>query len=34
LFFKAFSEIFHGKLMIFAFLLDKGPAMAKHAEEG
>jgi len=34
LFFKAFPEIFHDKLIIFAWLLDKGPATAKHAEEG
>ena len=34
LFCKAFPEIFHDKLMIFTLLLDKGPATAKHAEEG
>jgi len=27
-------EIFHDKLTIFALFLDKGPATAKHAEEG
>jgi len=26
--------MFHDKLIIFAWLLDKGPATAKHADEG
>jgi len=34
LFCNEFPEIFHDKLIIFALLLDKGPATAKHAEEG